>query len=565
MPNKKSRFLPVFSVRIYERDLKQSAILQFNIQSVSGLFDILTCNSNIRSAMNRAFWCLLLAVTSGRPDCGDAAQILALMPLAAKSHWNVVDAVLQTLVAGGHNVTAVTPFPKKKSIANYTEVDVSRLVPSGVSVSWDKVMGECSVANNLPYLSGRHRLMCKTVYEHDEFWRAVDSNKYDLFITELLASSCDAYISYYLKVPRIVIASSHVHTWYHHTFGSHMNPAHVSTYHAPFAVPGNFVQRMANAYDYLYSHVVFRWVDREATAIGRKYFGADAPDADTLMRDTSLVFVNGHRTVDLAKPLLPNFVDIGGIHLTRPEPLPRDIEQFIDGSPNGVIYFTFGSTMKMETAPERLQNAFVEALREIPQRVLWKYENPNLSNLPKNVLVNKWFPQRSILEHKNVKLFISHGGMSGIYEAIDSGVPILGIPLFFDQFHNIANIVHWGSGVMLDHETLTKDILVNAIREMIANYDKYKLNAMELSKRFQDRPKTPKEEVLYWTEYVIKHKGAPHLKSAALNLSWYQYLLIDVLMTTVSILLICSCVIFMTIRYLAKQICSPSKSKKKLN
>lgn len=77
-----------------------------------------------------------------------------------------------------------------------------------------------------------------------------------------------------------------------------------------------------------------------------------------------------------------------------------------------------------------------------------------------------------ISEHKNVKLFISHGGMSGIYEAIDSGVPVLGIPLFFDQPHNIANIVHWGAGMMLDHKTLTKDILVNAIKEMTTNYTK---------------------------------------------------------------------------------------------
>lgn len=49
--------------------------------------------------------------------------------------------------------------------------------------------------------------------------------------------------------------------------------------------------------------------------------------------------------------------------------------------------------------------------------------------------------------------------------------------------------------------------------------------------RFKDRPKTPKEEVIYWTEYTIKHKGAHHLKSAALELSWYQYFLIDVLVT----------------------------------
>jgi hypothetical protein len=117
-------------------------------------------------------------LTLGRYYGGaDGARILAMMPIAAKSHWNVVDSVLQTLVARGHHVTAITPFPKNRPVANYTEVDMSRLVPSGVSVPWDTVMGECSAHNNLPFLSGRHKDMCRTVYEHDEFWRTIETNK----------------------------------------------------------------------------------------------------------------------------------------------------------------------------------------------------------------------------------------------------------------------------------------------------------------------------------------------------------------------------------------------------
>jgi len=51
----------------------------------------------------------------------------------------------------------------------------------------------------------------------------------------------------------------------------------------------------------------------------------------------------------------------------------------------------------LETAPAYLQKTFVEALREIPQRVLWKYDVPNIEDLPKNVKIGKWFPQRDIL------------------------------------------------------------------------------------------------------------------------------------------------------------------------
>ena len=36
------------------------------------------------------------------------------------------------------------------------------------------------------------------------------------------------------------------------------------------------------------------------------------------------------------------------------------------------------------------------------------------------------------------------------------------------------------------------------------------------------------EQAVYWTEYVIRHKAAPHFRSAVLDLAWYQYFHLDV-------------------------------------
>lgn len=68
-----------------------------------------------------------------------------------------------------------------------------------------------------------------------------------------------------------------------------------------------------------------------------------------------------------------------------------------DSKDDGVIYFTLGSIIQMETTPGRMQKIFLEAFREIPQRVLWKYESESLGELPDNVKISKWFPQREIL------------------------------------------------------------------------------------------------------------------------------------------------------------------------
>ena len=60
-------------------------------------------------------------------------------------------------------------------------------------------------------------------------------------------------------------------------------------------------------------------------------------------------------------------------------------------------------------------------------------------------------------------------------------------------------------------------------------YYRYRENAQRLSRIYRDQPLTPLQQAVYWTEYVIRHKGAPHLRSAVLDLAWYQYFLLDVI------------------------------------
>ncbi len=49
-----------------------------------------------------------------------------------------------------------------------------------------------------------------------------------------------------------------------------------------------------------------------------------------------------------------------------------------------------------------------------------------------------------------------------------------------------------------------------------------------MSERYRDQPLTPLETAVYWTEYVARHKGAPHLRSAGLDLSFFAYHSLDV-------------------------------------
>lgn len=84
---------------------------------------------------------------------------------------------------------------------------------------------------------------------------------------------------------------------------------------------------------------------------------------------------------------------------------------------------------------------------------------------------------------------------------------------------------------------------------------------MIAAERFKDRPMSPAQTIDYWTRYVIRHKGAPHLKSHALNLTWYQYLLLDVLGVLFLIILFILFVMYKCVKLIKKIILRSTKSK----
>ena len=85
----------------------------------------------------------------------------------------------------------------------------------------------------------------------------------------------------------------------------------------------------------------------------------------------------------------------------------QDIQQFIDGSSHGIILFTFGSVVKASSLTLKQRESFISAFASIPQRVIWKYED-QIENLPANVMLSEWLPQRDILGTRCWLHFVEH-------------------------------------------------------------------------------------------------------------------------------------------------------------
>lgn len=71
--------------------------------------------------------------------------------------------------------------------------------------------------------------------------------------------------------------------------------------------------------------------------------------------------------------------------------------------------------------------------------------------------------------HPNVKLFVSHGGISGVYESVDVGVPILGFPMFYDQHRNIDSLVEAGMAISMDLLSVKKNVFLKNVLELLNN------------------------------------------------------------------------------------------------
>ncbi|XP_069682305.1 UDP-glycosyltransferase UGT5-like isoform X1 [Periplaneta americana] len=532
----------------------------------------------------------------------DTYKILGLFPHVAKSHFLMAEALMKGLAGRGHQVTMVSHFPQKNSISNYTDISLVGSMPEFFGQVFLENVAVKYLYKTLIRQSNTGIVTCKNTLESPEMKKLVASNEtFDLVITELFNTDCLLGYVYTLKTPFIALSSSTMMPWAYARFGTPNNPSYIGNQFLYHASDMTFQERIINA---LY-FVVFRWVyyyvyEKPAYEIVKNYFGESLPQLSDIAKNTSLLLVNSHFSSHHPRPLMPAIVEVGGLHLRSSGiRLTKDLQDFLDSAEDGVIYFSLGSFVRVESMPADKRDAFVQAFSELPQKVLWKWEKETLPGKPKNVKIVSWLPQMDVLEpdrklvaptcasfflglrsgdsvcaddclliertvqtalqqgswaspsHPNVRVFISHGGLMGTMEAVYHGVPMVAIPLFGDQFHNVKCSVQQGIAVYLDYHTITKESVLSALKEILQN-PTFTENAKQVKKAFRDRPVSPLDTAIYWTEYVIRHGGAPHLRSAAVDLQWYQYLLLDVL----AVLFLCVAAILATTYLILKKLIS---------
>ena len=125
-------------------------------------------------------------------------------------------------------------------------------------------------------------------------------------------------------------------------------------------------------------------------------------------------------------------IEVGGLQLKDPKPLPEDLQSFMDSSTDGVVFVSFGSALRPDQMPKEKLEIFVEAFRKLDMSVIWKWD-AEVPNLSENVKISSWLPQQDLLGHPNLKVFVTHGGLGSLVESIYHKAVIVGVPFSNDK------------------------------------------------------------------------------------------------------------------------------------
>ncbi|XP_051896232.1 UDP-glucuronosyltransferase 2A1-like [Pristis pectinata] len=274
----------------------------------------------------------------------------------------------------------------------------------------------------------------------------------------------------------------------------------------------SFLQRMQNVIQSLiHLSILELFIYPNYNELCHRYLGPDT-DIKTILFGADVWLMRVDFVFEFPRPTMPNIVYIGGFQCKPAQPLAK---------------------------------------------VIWRYDGEIPPNIGSNTLLAKWIPQNDLLGHPNTRVFISHGGTNGIYEAIYHGVPVIGMPLIFDQFDNVVRLESRGAAKVMNVATMHSTDLLQALNEVI-NDTFYRDNMKKLSALHRDQPELPMERAVFWIEYVARHKGAGHLRSEFYQLPWYVYYCVDVMIFLLSVFLLVTVLVVVTL----KKLCSIACKKK---
>ncbi len=174
----------------------------------------------------------------------------------------------------------------------------------------------------------------------------------------------------------------------------------------------------------------------------------------------------------------PPYMKFIGTLTGRPDNTPFDWER-LEKANNSKIYISLG-TVLVDVRKEFF-NRMIQALGHKDVTVIAATDPSIIEEWPDNFIVQSYVPQSKLL--KQVDVVIGHGGLNTVCDTYMNGIPMLIIPMAFDQGHTGALIEQYGCGIRIKYKRMRIQDVEYAIDELLYN-PKYKKAAKEIQQSF---------------------------------------------------------------------------------
>lgn len=492
------------------------------------------CTSTFNANIMKFLYFFVISTALELVCQSESARILGVFPTPSISHQVVFHALVKDLAARGHHLTVLTTDLIKLDNPNVTQINLHDSYEV-FNKEFNFVDFKESGGDGDRVMEVFMPILFKVVDQQlshpavKDIIEKRNNQTFDVVIIEHLFYYSTLAFGEIFDCPIIGITSLDAMSLGHEGIGNEANPViHPEIFFSFRHGQLTFSERWKSLKFYLRHLLLLNdGYEKDNMVMVRKHFPTVTTSIQSMRERIQLIMTNAHPAMGFIRPILPNTIQLGFMHIEPPKPLPNgELKTYLDNAEkNGVIYMSLGSNVKSKDLSPEILQIFLDVFGNSTYNVVWKFEAENLPNKPDNVFISKWLPQSDLLAHPAIKLFITQGGQQSMEEAIDRTIPMVVIPFLGDQDANAKRMVHKGIGHHLELHTLTKSTLTGAITEMLK--PSYKENIQRLRELVNDQPMTSREKAVWWTEYVIRHKGAKHLEYAGREVPFYQRYCLD--------------------------------------
>jgi len=487
--------------------------------------------------MNLSILVLSLCIVS---DYGYGHRILFVHDMGTTSHLFQIFPMVEKLLENGNSVTGLFFKPSKIKNENYTEI----LIPNMQDKFRDQLSkmymekGGQSMFNWKVYQwfienwTSMKKDMIQATFGSETVRNLLKDATFDAVVTMPMGNSMFAEI---FDCPLIAFSPAGPIPFMLGGSGNIINLNVQPLQTARYIEPMSLSERLIN---HVYNYFVekfFVFINEDIHQSRSELLGRELPSIEEVNRRRFAIFLsNSHPITHGAWQYAPNIIEVGGLNIRDAKPLPDNFKSWLDAGSNGVVLVSFGSVLQpSQMDPEKLK-LLLDVFRSLKQySFIWKWDT-DIENVPENVQISSWLPQQDILSHPNLRVFVTHGGIGSVTEAIYHKASLIGIPFSNDQKPNLLRAQKHGFAKILDWDEITHVDLKTAIEEALE--DKEMSVALDRVNRvYTDREMKPVDKAAWWIEYVCRNgiTGASPLKPIT-DIPVYQYLHLDVILICVT-------------------------------